>query len=288
MSAAESRVALVTGGSRGAGRGVALALARKGYTVYVTGRTAREGDAALAGTVYKTAEDVCEAGGIGIPVICDHGEDAEVAALFERIADEQGGRLDLLVNNATFVHDQLTTSEPFWEKPLDLGNIINVGLRSSYVASWHAAKLMVPNGSGLIAFISSPGAACYMHGPAYGAQKSGHDKMAHDMSIDLKPKGVATIALWLGILMTERVEIAHRDHPEEYEKFRGIEENPEFTGRIIHAVATAPDLAEISGQACYTSELGIKYGVTDVDGRQPMVFREMLGGPRGWNPAIVY
>jgi NAD(P)-dependent dehydrogenase (short-subunit alcohol dehydrogenase family) len=147
---------------------------------------------------------------------------------------------------------------------------------------------MVPRKSGLMAFVSSPGAACYMHGPAYGSQKAAHDKLAYDMSVDLKPHGVSTVALWLGILRTERVEIAQRDHPEEYEKFKGVEENPEFTGRIIHAVATAPDLAEISGQAFYTSELGMKYGVTDVDGRQPVTFREMLGGPRGWNPAILY
>lgn len=288
MNGNGSRVALVTGASRGAGRGVALALGREGYTVYVTGRTRLEGDAPLAGTVYKTAQDVTDAGGKGIAVICDHGDDAQTATLFTQIADEQQGRLDLLVNNATFVHDELTTTRRFWEKPLDLVEILNVGLRSSYVASWHAAKLMVPHGSGLMAFISSPGACCYMHGPAYGAQKAGHDKMAHDMAHDLGSSGVSTASLWLGILKTERVEIAQRDHPEEYEKYRGIEENPEFTGRIIHALATAPDLAEMSGQAFYTSELGIKYGVTDVDGRQPIVFREMLGGPRGWNPAVVY
>ena len=286
--AGEQRVALVTGGSRGAGRGVAVALGREGYTVYVTGRTRKEGDAPLPGTVDKTAQEVNATGGKGVAVICDHADDAQVARLFEQIADEQGGRLDVLVNNATYVSDYLTSPKPFWEKPLDLAKIIDVGLRSSYVASWHAAKLMVPRGSGLMAFVSSPGAACYMHGPAYGAQKAGHDKMVHDMAHDLRDAGVSTIALWLGILRTERVEIAQRDFPEEYEKFKGVEENPEFSGRIVHAVATASDLAEISGQAFYASVLGIKYGVTDVDGRQPVVFAEMLGEPRGYNPAVVY
>ncbi|MDB5583609.1 MAG: short-chain dehydrogenase [Bradyrhizobium sp.] len=288
MAGGEQRVALVTGGSRGAGRGVAVALGREGYTVYVTGRTRNEGDAPLPGTVDKTAQEVDAAGGKGVPVICDHADDAAVARLFEQITDEQGGRLDILVNNATFVHDALTRPAPFWEKPLDLVDIIEVGLRSSYIASWHAAKLMVPRKSGLMAFVSSPGAACYMHGPAYGAQKAGHDKMVYDMGHDLRPFGVSTIALWLGILKTERVEIAQRDFPEEYEKYKGVEESPEFTGRIIHAVATAPDLVEISGNAFYASVLGIKYGVTDIDGRQPVVFADMLGEPRGYNPAVVY
>jgi NAD(P)-dependent dehydrogenase (short-subunit alcohol dehydrogenase family) len=282
------RVAVVTGASRGAGKGVAVALGREGYTVYVTGRSKAEGDAPLPGTVFKTADEVTAAGGRGVAVVCDHGDDAQVAKLFQQVADENGGRLDVLVNNATYIHDELTSPKPFWEKSTDLVEIYDVGLRSSYIASWHAAQLMVPQGSGLIAFISSPGAGCYMHGPAYGSQKAAHDKMAFDMAHDLKPFGVSTVALWLGVLLTERVEIAQREHPEEYAKFKGIEEHPEFTGRIIHAVATAPDIAELSGQAYYSSELGIKYGVTDVDGRQPIVFREMLGGPRGWNPAVVY
>ncbi len=281
-------VALVTGASRGAGRGIAIALGRQGHDVYLTGRTLVEGSAHLPGTIGKTASDIEAAGGRAIPVACDHADDAQVAALFEKIADENGGQLDLLVNNATFVHDDLTLSTPFWEKPTDLDRILDVGLRSSYVASWHAAKLMVPRRSGLMAFVSSPGAACYMHGPAYGAQKAGHDKMAFDMAFDLKSFGVSTVALWLGILMTERTEVTMREHPEEYAKFKDVTESPEFTGRIIHALTEAEDLADMSGQAFYTSELGIKYGITDVDGRQPMSFREMLGGPRGWNPGVVY
>jgi len=288
MAEQGGRVAIVTGASRGAGKGVAVALGREGYTVYVTGRSKAEGDAPLPGTIYRTADEVTEAGGRGIAVACDHADDAQVEKLFQQVADENGGRLDLLVNNATFIHDDLTTAKPFWEKPTNLVKIYDVGLRSSYIASWHAAQLMVPRRSGLMAFISSPGAACYMHGPAYGSQKAAHDKLAFDMAFDLKPFGVSAIALWLGVLKTERTEIAQREHPEEYEKFKGIEEHPEFTGRIIHAVATAPDLAALSGQAFYTSELGIKYGVTDVDGRQPIVFREMLGGPRGWNSGVVY
>ncbi|HZV08861.1 MAG TPA: SDR family NAD(P)-dependent oxidoreductase, partial [Novosphingobium sp.] len=171
------KVALVTGASRGAGRGIARGLGELGYTVYVTGRTLSPGDArgwdgsVLPGTVSETAAEVTAAGGRGIAVVCDHADDAQVAALFARIAADEG-RLDVLVNNATYIHPQLIEKMPFWEKDLDAVKILEVGLRSAYVASWHAARIMVPQGSGVIAFGSSFGGSCYMHGPAYGAQKA--------------------------------------------------------------------------------------------------------------------
>src|ERR1700733_9254250 len=177
------RVAVVTGASRGAGRGIAAALGATGATVYVTGRTEQEGTAPLPGTIHATAAENTAAGGHGIAVRVDHGNDAEVAALFARVAAEQG-QLDILVNNVAVIHDQLIAPGPFWEKPLELVDILDVGLRSHYVASWHAAHIMVPRGSGLIAFTSSFGSVCYMHGPAYGAQKAGVDKFAADMAVD--------------------------------------------------------------------------------------------------------
>ena len=114
------------------------------------------------------------------------------------------GTLDLLVNNAAAVHDELVDPKPFWEKPLELADVLDVGLRSAYVASWHAAPLMVAAGRGLIAFTSSPGSVCYMHGPAYGAQKAGIDKLAADMAVDFAGTGVATVSIWMGILLTEK------------------------------------------------------------------------------------
>ena len=134
----------------------------------------------------------------------DHRDDAQVAALFERVVDECG-TLDLLVNNAAAIHDELTGPQPFWEKPLELVDVLDVGLRSAYVASWHAAPLMVAQGRGLIAFTSSPGSVCYMHGPAYGAQKAGVDKLAADMAVDFAGTGVTTVSIWMGILLTEEV-----------------------------------------------------------------------------------
>ena len=129
MHHGKDRVVVVTGASRGAGRGIALALGASGATVYVTGRTEQEGVAALPGTIGATAQDVTDAGGHGIPVYCDHSDDQQVAALFEQVRRDHG-RLDILVNNATALHDALTDAGPFWEKPLALTEIWDVGVRS--------------------------------------------------------------------------------------------------------------------------------------------------------------
>ena len=138
MGAQRRRIVVVTGASRGAGRGIALALGATGATVYVTGRTQREGEAELPGTVQSTAEAVTTAGGTGIAIHCDHADDRQVAALFEQVREDQG-RLDILVNNATALHPALTAEGPFWEKPLELTCLLDVGLRSHYTAAWHAA-----------------------------------------------------------------------------------------------------------------------------------------------------
>jgi NAD(P)-dependent dehydrogenase (short-subunit alcohol dehydrogenase family) len=287
-----TKVALVTGASRGAGRGIARGFGELGYTVYVTGRTVAPGDAkgwdgsVLPGTVAETAAEVTAAGGKGIAVMCDHSDDAQVAALFAQIEREQG-RLDVLVNNATYIHHQLIEKMPFWEKDLDAVKILDVGLRSAYVASWHAARMMVKQGSGVIAFGSSFGGSCYMHGPAYGAQKAGVDKFAHDMEHDLRGTGVIAVSIWMGPLVTERSLIAQKTNPEQYEGFIDAAENPEFTAHIIDAIATAPNRDELSGQTLIGAEIAKELGVTD-RGREKPSYREMLGSPRPKNPAAVY
>ena len=287
-----TKVALVTGASRGAGRGIARGFGELGYTVYVTGRTVAPGDAkgwdgsVLPGTVAETAAEVTAAGGKGIAVMCDHSDDAQVAALFAQIEREQG-RLDVLVNNATYIHYQLIEKMPFWEKDLDAVKILDVGLRSAYVASWHAARMMVKQGSGVIAFGSSFGGSCYMHGPAYGAQKAGVDKFAHDMEHDLRGTGVIAVSIWMGPLVTERSLIAQKTNPEQYEGFIDAAENPEFTAHIIDAIAKAPNRDELSGQTLIGAEIAKQLGVTD-RGREKPSYREMLGSPRPKNPAAVY
>ncbi len=287
-----ARVALVTGASRGAGRGIARGFGELGYTVYVTGRTTTPGAArgwdgtALPGTVAETAAEVTDAGGKGVAVVCDHADDAQVAALFARIAREQG-KLDVLFNNAAYIHSQLIEKKPFWEKDLDAANILDVGLRSAYVASWHAARIMVPRGSGMIAFGSSFGGSCYMHGPAYGAQKAGIDKFAHDMEHDLRSTGVIAVSIWMGPLVTERSLIARETNPEQYEGFIETAENPEFTAHIIDAIAAAPNREELSGQTLIGAEIAKQLGLNDRGIDRPS-YRAMLGSPHSKNPAAVY
>lgn len=268
-------VAIVTGASRGAGRGIAIALGSHGATVYITGRSRKAGDHALPGTIYETAEAVTAAGGKGIAVRCDHADDTQVEALFRQVMDEQG-RLDILVNNAAAVHDELSASGNFWEKPLKLADMIDVGIRSSYVASWLAAPIMVRQNHGLIVFTSASGAAHYSMGPAYGAHKAGIDKMAFDMDVDFKDAGadVASVSIWMGALATDRLLAIIASDQEKYGYLRNQIETPEFTGHVVWALHNDPKLAEISGQTLIGAELAIKYGIRDEGGRQPPSYRD--------------
>ena len=269
-------VAVVTGASRGAGRGIARALGAAGWRVYLTGRTVGPDDAAA----------VTAAGGEGIAVRVDHAEDASVAALFERVHADGAG-LKLLVNNAAAIGDGLTGPAPFWEKPLALGELIDVGLRSAYVASWYAAPLLLRGDRGLIAFTSSPGSACYMHGPAYGAQKAGLDKMAADMAVDFAGTVVSTVSIWMGVLLTERMRRVFDGRPDALAAFAAHAETPEFTGRLIDGLYRDPDLPTLSGHTVIGAELAARYGITDDGGRRPPSHREALGAPREPSTVVV-
>ena len=287
----QPKVVLVTGGTRGAGKGIAIGLASMGLTVYITGRTTTEPTAKLKGqilqgTIAETVEAMNATSGTGLGIVCDHSDDNQVKAVFDQIESEQG-RLDILVNNAALVHENLIDPGGFWEKPIELGNILNVGLRSSYVASYYAAPLMIKNQYGLIVFTSSFGGACYMHGPGYGAQKAGVDKLAADMGVDLENENVAANSLWLGPQLTERTDVVLEHHPEQYEEFMAMAETPQFNGRIIHALASDKKRMARSGQTLITAELALEYGIRDEGGRQPPSHREMLGEPRRPHPARV-
>ena len=269
-------VAVVTGASRGAGRGIAEALGGAGWRVYLTGRTISE----------DHAQAVTAAGGEGIAVPVDHADDATVAELFERV-DEENGQLDLLVNNAAAISDDLTGRGAFWEKPIQLADVLDVGLRSAYVASWHAAPLLLRADRGLIAFTSSPGSVCYMHGPAYGAQKAGLDKMAADMAVDFGGSGVCAVSIWMGILLTERMRAAFHGTPDALAAFAEHAETPQFTGRLIDALYRDPELATLSGRTVIAAELAARYGITDDGGRRPPSHREALGAPREPSTVVV-
>ena len=280
-------VALVTGASRGAGRGIALALGSQGCTVYVTGRSETRDDSPLPGTIYETAERVTAAGGTGIAVRVDHAVDHQVKTLFEQVQREQG-RLDILVNNACAIHDDLTAPGPFWAKSLDIAGMLDVGLRSSYVASYYAAPLMVSRRHGLIVFTSASGSVHYVYGPVYGAHKAGMDKFAADMAVDLKDFDVAAVSIWMGALKAERLQRLIDSAPEKYAHLAGITETPEFTGHVIWALYKDPTLLEMSGRTVIGAEMGLKYGITDEGGRQPVSCRDTHSvEPRVQYPYII-
>lgn len=286
MSSNTERIAVVTGASRGAGKGIAVALGETGATVYVTGRTAG-GTADAVGTVDDTAAAVTAAGGTGVAVVCDHRDDDQVRQLFERIRSDHG-RLDICVNNATAIPDGLTERKPFWEKSLDQADILDVGMRSHYVATYYAAPLLVANGGGLVVHTSSPGGRCYMHGPAYGAGKAAVDKFAHDMAHDFEPFSVAVVSIWMGILLTEQLQAGLEADPEgPLKQMAAIAEHPELTGRVIAAIAGDPDRMKLTGQVVWGAELAKEYGVTDVDGSSPDSHRGWLGPPTTYSDAVV-
>jgi NAD(P)-dependent dehydrogenase (short-subunit alcohol dehydrogenase family) len=281
-----SLIAVVTGASRGAGKGIALALADTGATVYVTGRTRKEGDSELPGSLETTVRQIEERGGVGIAVPCDHADDTQVEALFAQVADEQD-HLDVLVNNAFSIPDGITSRRPFWQKNLDQQMVLDVGLRSTYVSSYYAGPLLVAGGK-LVVNTSSFGGTCYMHGPAYGAVKAGVDKMAHDMAEDFRPFDVAAVSLWMGMLRTERTEALFTSDEHRYAELTRHAESAEFPGRIIAALAESPNRMSYSGQVLVGAEIAAELGVTDVDGRQPPSHRPALGSPPQYSPAVVH
>ena len=278
------RVCLVTGASLGVGKGIALALGSAGATVYVTGRSGKATDNPFGGTVFATAEEVTKRSGRGVAVVCDHSDDQQVRALFKRI-EQESGRLDVLVNNATAIPEGLTEPGPFWEKPLEFVKLLDVGLRSNYVASWLAAPMLIRQG-GLVVNSSSPGAKCYVHGPAYGAAKAGVDKMSHDMAHDFKPHGVAVVAIWLGLVKTEKV-LTVDANKSKYGPMLAVAESAEFGGLIIDALYNDPNRMELTGQVFFAAELAERYGIKDIDGSQPPSGRGFLGPPSEFSSIVI-
>lgn len=271
-------VAIVTGSSRGAGRGIATALGSHGCTVYVTGRSVKEGQASMPGTIYATAEEVTQAGGKGIAVACDSGNDEQVGALIEQVVAEQG-RIDILINNAAAVYDELSMPGNFWEKPLKIGDMINVGVRSGFVASWFAAPHMVKQNKGLILFTSSPGAMHYCFGPAYGAHKAGMDKMAFDMGVDFADAGVdvAAVSIWMGALTSERLLEMMAAEPEKFKHLEGQLESTGLTGHLAWALFNDPKRQDYNGKTLVGADLAKSYGITDIGGKFAPSFSEGTG-----------
>ncbi|MFM7119601.1 MAG: SDR family NAD(P)-dependent oxidoreductase [Gammaproteobacteria bacterium] len=262
-------VAVVTGGSKGIGKGIAQGLGEAGMTVYVTGRSTERaasgygGGAAAGLTIEATARSVDAFGGRGIPCRVDHNNDADVAALFRRVADEQG-RLDVLVNNAYQIPDPPVFGGGFWEHPVGLWDTqCGVGLRGYYVASVYAAPLMVAARRGLIVNISSRGGRGYVFSASYGVGKAGVDRMAQDMAHELRSYGVAALSLSPSKVKTEFVleQVALGNmtlDPTEAQSVR-------LSGRVIAALAADRDLMSRSGSILTVAEVAHHYGVVDPD-----------------------
>jgi dehydrogenase/reductase SDR family protein 1 len=243
---------MVTGASRGVGRGVAIALADAGFEVFATGRSIASAD--LPPAVHR--------------IKCDQLDDAETRAAFEHIASGP----DILVNSAwggyeRMVEDgQFTWPLPFWEQPLHRWtSMLDAGVRAAYVASSLAAKRMIEHRQGLIVNISSWAARKRVGNVIYGVSKAATDKMTSDMAEELRPHGVTAISLYPGLVRTEAVLAAAAGGWFDLSN----SESPEFTGRVIAALWSDPALLERSGQVLVAAAIASELGVRDVDGKQP-------------------
>lgn len=262
----KGKVAVVTGASRGIGKGIALGLGEAGCTVYVTGRTLRNGDSDRPGSVTATAEEVSKVGGHGIAVACDHRLDSETEAVFRRVQKEQN-RLDILVNNATSYTTPFGPPEdhPYWELPVEIWDEMHtVGLRSHYVASIFAARIMIPQHDGFIVNISSIGATKYTGNVSYGVVKAGVDMLTTGTGQELRPHNIAVVSLWPRLTKTE-VVVAH---PEAFPDLSNAW-SPIFNGRAVVALASDPKIMERTGQAFKVDALAREYNFADIDGRHP-------------------
>ena len=248
-------IAVVTGASRGVGRGTAIGLAAAGFRVFATGRSIDTAD--LPDTVVR--------------IRCDHLRDEETAAAFERIASE-GGAPDVLVNNAWGGYERMvedgvfTWSRPFWEQPAHRWtSMLDAGVRAAFVAGSHAARLMAPRGRGLIVNISFWAAQKHVGNAIYGVAKAATDKMTADMAHELRPHGVAVVSLYPGLVRTEAVMLAAAGGWLDLSN----SESPEFIGRVVAALAKREPVMEYSGKILVAASVALELGVNDIDGKQP-------------------
>ncbi len=256
MTSLTGKVALVTGATRNVGKGVALGLGESGATVYVTGRSNPE----------RVASSIRDLGGRGVAIRCDHANDDEVKAVFERIKNDEG-RLDILVNNAWGGYRRLRNrkdhpgfkwKDPFWRQPLGLwDDMFVVGVRSSYVASALAAQMMTEQRSGLIVNVSFFAGRRYYGNVPYGVSKSAVDRLASDMAVELRPYGVAAVSIYPGRVIEEK---RSRDPKRE---------SARFVGRAVAALAADPNVLGRSGSVLVVATLAREYAFTDTDGTQP-------------------
>ncbi|KAL4238078.1 Dehydrogenase reductase SDR member [Mactra antiquata] len=278
------KVCIVTGATRGIGKGIALQLAEKGGKIYITGRTLDPPKGSgVGGSLRDTVDEIKARGGTCIPVQCDHSKDADIERLFDQVKRENEGRLDVLVNNAYSANNDLLDSlgATFWEISTDMWDNVNiVGLRNHYMCSVYAARMMVPRKRGLIVNVSSAGGLRYMFNVAYGIGKEACDRMAADCGYELKKHNVAFVSLWPGLVATETAlykfnnvdVLKHKEIAGGLGLKQVVEqgETIEFTGQCVAALANDPDIMKVSGKTVLTCDLARKYGLKDKEGRVTM------------------
>jgi NAD(P)-dependent dehydrogenase (short-subunit alcohol dehydrogenase family) len=286
MQPLRDRVAIVTGGSRGAGRGVAVELGAVGATVYVTGRTTRgapatsyggllaqTGLAAMPGTIDDTADEVTAAGGRDIPARCDHTDPEQVRDLVARV-DRDHGRLDVLVNNAWGGHETFTAAAltaPFWEQPLDhWRSMFEHGVRNHVVACRAAAPMLVRQRRGLIVTTTYWDRDRYVKGNLfYDVAKAAMTRLAFAVAEELRPHGVTSVAVSPGWMRTELILAGHHTDEDRWRDVPALArtESPRYLGRAVAALAADPDVHTRTGSVLRVGDLAREYGFTDVDGR---------------------
>jgi NAD(P)-dependent dehydrogenase (short-subunit alcohol dehydrogenase family) len=287
MKHLEGKVTLVTGATRGIGKGIAIGLGEAGATVYITGRSLDSSNSGndVSGSLGETQSAVEKAGGVCIPVQVDHSDDEQVRLLFDRIQNEQG-HLDLLVNNVYAGVKALGDAygKPFWDcEPSFWDACNNVGLRSHYVASVFAARMMTKRQQGLICTISSWGGLSYIFGAPYGAGKAACDRLAADMAVELKPHNVASLSIWPGIVGTEHIsrfaaqvdDSSATDQQSSAIRDGFNWETPLLTGRAIAALAADPTVMRRTGRVQIVAELAQQYGLVDQNGDRPVSLRSL-------------
>lgn len=278
MEQADRMVAVVTGASRGAGRGIACVLGEAGATVYVTGRTVRGKPQAegLPGAIEDTADEVTKRGGKGIAVRCDHTVDDDVAALFDRVRREQGC-LHLLVNNVWGGyerHDGAGFAAPFWEQPMSRWDgMFQAGLRAHFAASRLAAPLLMAQRGGahprLIVNTLAWSSGDYLRNLFYDVAKAATLRFTAGLALELRPHDVAAVAVAPGFMRTERVMATHAKTPIDLRRTESVE----YLGRAVATLAFDPEIMDRSGKLATVGDLAREYGFSDVDGRQPAPFR---------------
>jgi dehydrogenase/reductase SDR family protein 1 len=290
VASLSNKVALVTGSSRGIGRGIALQLGAAGAKVYVTGRRPENHEAALKDIqpngLETVAQEITKRGGKGVAIFCDHSNPDDVKKLFERINKENNGQLDILVNNAYAGVNYIlnNTRQKFYDldpvESYDSAN--NVGLRNHYICSTYAARLMVPRKSGLIVTVSSSGGMAYLFNTAYGIGKSGCDRLAADIAVDLAEANITSVSLWPGPVKTEIIHnrIIDSAEPNPIKGIFDSGETIEYSGQCVVALATDSKAVEYNGQILTTADIGRKYNLFDEGKTQPKEmaprFREFI------------